>query len=425
MERLWGYYDLQIRRYMPMTTYRGFLSELSWKTGAFEGFGSYTCFDETVLAPDDAPLKTHVLHLCMERQDLDLYFTHKNAEDDWEIMAVEFVFAGEQEIINAGDTYAELLAQREQERQQAVAVTKGTYTETEVAISEGDWALSGTLTMPDSATEDALVPAVVLVHDDGAHDRDETEGDTKLFADIAHSFAEQGIAVLRYDKRSFVYPEQMAALNSPTVQEDVIRDAILAMQLLRDHKLVDRDRIFLVGHGLGAMLAPRIVSEARRGYCGMILMNGSPKTLLDVYIAREKAAVAALPADEQAAAMEALSPTIELCGELSEGEPKDAKALELFGRNGYYYYEMDQTKYDAVTMITRRALPTLVISGGEDTLISPEDGYYAYENALLSEVFVSFRLYKGLDHWLMPPADGARHLDERAAQTMIDFIKER
>ena len=82
MSRLWGYYDLQIRRYMPMETYEALLTDLEWMTGAFVELGSYRCFEE----PENQ-LKTHVLHLIMEKQDLDLYFTHKDKEDDWEIMA--------------------------------------------------------------------------------------------------------------------------------------------------------------------------------------------------------------------------------------------------------------------------------------------------------------------------------------------------
>lgn len=39
MSRLWGYYDLQIRRYMPMDTYEALLIDLEWMTGAFVGLG--------------------------------------------------------------------------------------------------------------------------------------------------------------------------------------------------------------------------------------------------------------------------------------------------------------------------------------------------------------------------------------------------
>lgn len=434
MERLWGYYDLQIRRYMPMTTFRGFLSELAWKTGAFEGFGAYESYDDTMPAPDGAPQKVHVLHLCMEEQDLDLYFTHKNAENDWEVMAVEFVFAAEQPVA-AGNSYAELMAKIEEEHQQAVAVSKGTYTEEEVTVGEGEWALPGTLTMPDTATEAAPVPAVILVHGSGPNDRDETVGQTKLFADIAHAFAEQGIAVLRYDKRTYVYPGEMAALESVTVAEETIDDALLALKLIRRDKRVDKARVVLLGHSLGGMLAPRIAYNASKGFCALILVSSTPKTLLDIIIAQQKAAIAAMPQEEQQTYMDQLAPIIEVCGELSEGSAKAARALTLFGVNGYYYYEMEQAKYDPIALIQRMKKPTLVINGGSDFQVSLEDGYYAYEDALLGETYMAFRLYKNLNHVLMQfsgdEADRGTvneyntpaHLDPEAAQTMIDFIK--
>lgn len=39
MSRLWGYYDLQIRRYMPMATYEALLIDLEWMTGGFIELG--------------------------------------------------------------------------------------------------------------------------------------------------------------------------------------------------------------------------------------------------------------------------------------------------------------------------------------------------------------------------------------------------
>ena len=57
MERLFGYYDLQIRRYMPMETFTGMLSEIEWMTGSFVGFGSYSSFEEE-------QSKTHAVYRC-------------------------------------------------------------------------------------------------------------------------------------------------------------------------------------------------------------------------------------------------------------------------------------------------------------------------------------------------------------------------
>src|SRR2546421_397489 len=71
--------------------------------------------------------------------------------------------------------------------------------ETEVTVGKGEWVLPGTLPLP---TGDGPFPAVVLVHGSGPHDRDETIGPSRPFRDLAGGLASQGIAVLRYEKRT-------------------------------------------------------------------------------------------------------------------------------------------------------------------------------------------------------------------------------
>jgi len=77
-------------------------------------------------------------------------------------------------------------------------------------------------------------PAVVLVHGSGPQDRDETIGPNKPFRDLAWGLASQGIAVLRYDKRTKVHGAMMAgAVEQFTVKEETIDDALAAVALLR------------------------------------------------------------------------------------------------------------------------------------------------------------------------------------------------
>ena len=85
----------------------------------------------------------------------------------------------------------------------------------------------------------------------------------KIFRDIAWGLASKGIAALRYDKRTLQHaseftPEQLAQL---TVQEEVIDDALLAAELMRQTPEIDPKRVYLLGHSLGASVAPRIGQE--------------------------------------------------------------------------------------------------------------------------------------------------------------------
>jgi hypothetical protein len=92
------------------------------------------------------------------------------------------------------------------------------FREQELIIGQGgEWPLPATLTMP--AAGKGPFPAVVLVHGSGPNDRDETLGPNKPFRDLAWGLATQGIAVLRYEKRTREHAAKIAALPAFTVKK--------------------------------------------------------------------------------------------------------------------------------------------------------------------------------------------------------------
>ena len=109
-------------------------------------------------------------------------------------------------------------------------VNQDTFKEQEVQVGQGEWVLPGTLSLP---VGDGPFAAVVLVHGSGPQDRDETIGPNKPFRDLAWGLASQGIAVLRYDKRTRVYGKKMQEIAATiTVKEEVIDDELDAVALL-------------------------------------------------------------------------------------------------------------------------------------------------------------------------------------------------
>ena len=145
----------------------------------------------------------------------------------------------------------------------------------EVTIGSGEWKLGGTLSIP---VGHGPFPAVVLVQGSGPNDRDETIGANKPFRDIAEGLASRGIAVLRYDKRTFVYGPKMAGLQDLTVNQETIDDALTAIAFLSVQPEIDPKRVFLLGHSLGGYLAPRIAEHAPN-LAGVIIMAGSTRPL--------------------------------------------------------------------------------------------------------------------------------------------------
>ena len=76
---------------------------------------------------------------------------------------------------------------------------------------------------------------------------------------------------------------------SITVREETIEDAVMASDLLRADPRIDPEGIFIVGHSMGAMLAPRIDAEGGN-YRGLILMAGTPARLEDIVVRQLKQA---------------------------------------------------------------------------------------------------------------------------------------
>lgn len=137
----------------------------------------------------------------------------------------------------------------------------------DVKVGHAPFELPGTLTVPNGGGRH---PAVVLVQGSGPSDRDETIGPNKPFLDLALGLSSKGIVVLRYDKRTRVHRQAYAGKDI-TLDEEVVDDAVAALELLKARDDVDPARLFVVGHSLGALLAPSIALKAQ-GVAGVVLL---------------------------------------------------------------------------------------------------------------------------------------------------------
>jgi len=135
--------------------------------------------------------------------------------------------------------------------------------------AETNYPLNGILAIPDGTN--GLLPAVVLVHGSGPSNMDEKVENITPFKDLAQGLSEKGIAVLRYNKRTFVYGKQMKTDTGLSVREETIEDAILAADFLRKDIRIDSNKMFILGHSMGGMLAPRIDAEGGDFGCSSFL----------------------------------------------------------------------------------------------------------------------------------------------------------
>jgi uncharacterized protein len=253
------------------------------------------------------------------------------------------------------------------------------YREVPVTVGAGEWPLPGTLTLPRG---DGPFPAVVLLHGSGPQDRDETIGPNKPLRDLAWGLASQGIAVLRYEKRTREHGARLAAgKESLTVKEEVVDDAVAAAALLRKHREVDGKRVFVLGHSLGALMAPE-VGARDPSLAGLVLMAGNSRPLEDVVL-EQFTYLFSLKKEPSEKDRERLEKVKKQVARLKD--PKlaaDTPAADLpLGAPAAYWLAL--RAYDARATAARLKQPMLILQGERDYQVTMDD-FEGWKKALAS-----------------------------------------
>lgn len=249
------------------------------------------------------------------------------------------------------------------------------FTEEEVTVGTGEWALPGTLSLPAGP----ITAGVVLVHGTGPNDRDETLGPNKPFRELAWGLANRGIAVLRYEKRTREHRAKMAGNPHLTVREETIDDAILAAALLRSHNRVDCRQVFVLGHSLGGTLAPRIAAEDR-SLAGLIILAGATRPFMEA-------------AREQLAYLTSLAP----------GAVDPEEVLTKLRQSLPAGYWKDLEAYDPAQTAAGLSIPMLILQGERDYQVTAAD-LQGWRTALGSHANVTIKSYPTLNHLFLPGA---------------------
>ena len=259
--------------------------------------------------------------------------------------------------------------------------------------------LKGMLTIPDGS---GPFPAVVLVHGSGSSNMDEKVGKLTPFKDIAEGLATRGIACIRYHKRSHTHGLKMVLdKKTPiTVREEVIDDALLAAQLLRSHSRIDPKRVFLAGHSMGAMLAPRIECEGG-DFAGLILLAGSPRRLEEILLDQTAEMAAAMPGLAGKIIKKQRAKYQKTFAGLYDLTDAQAKAVKFGGGTTLYYFkEMGQPT--VADWLQKTHKPMLILQGEKDVQAKAKVDFAGYRALLGDRENVAFRLYPNLNHCFVP-----------------------
>lgn len=267
----------------------------------------------------------------------------------------------------------------------------GSYHERNIMVGAAGWPLPGTLLLPESANP---VPGVVLIQGSGPQDRDETIGPNKPFRDLALGLVANGIAVLRYDKRTFTSGSAMVLSGRPiTVEEETVADALAALDSLRHLPGVDPRRVFILGHSLGGYLAPRVA--ARDGQlAGVVILAGNTRPLEELIVEQLDYLAANSPANDrnEAAQRESMLEQVAKIKALTAAD--SGSRTFLFGAPPAYW--LDLRGYDPVAVARGLHVPLFITRGERDYQVTAADD--SGWKTLAGRPQTTFRIYPGLNH---------------------------
>jgi pimeloyl-ACP methyl ester carboxylesterase len=291
--------------------------------------------------------------------------------------------------------------------------------------------LRGTLTIPGN---DGPYPAIVLISGSGASDRNQTIFGHKTFLVMSDFLTRAGFAVLRYDDRGAA--ESEGSFLSATIL-DHAEDAAYAIDFLKSREFVDTLSIGLLGHSLGADIAP-VTCSMNPSVSFAILMAGAAKPLKDIIVEQCDAiyptmGISAKGTQLNKDILEALFAAIECEHDIKKAKEKGVSVLESFESRAQDLFPGDKEKLGYTTPLTINTwgslfvpymkhdlfhdnakyleqikCPVLVIGGDKDLQVLP------HHVKLIEEILVNSgnknvtaKLYPGKNHLMQDAQTGA------------------
>ncbi len=300
------------------------------------------------------------------------------------------------------------------------------FSETRLRLNNHGYELHGTLALPKNSTGKKL-PLLILAHGSGPQDRDETTGPNKVFKDIAWGLASKGIAVFRFDKRTYTYGQKSAENpDQLTIWDETINDLVFLADTLGSLPGIDPDNISLLGHSLSGYVAPRILEASPR--ISKCILACAPARALDSVLLEQFSLLAAWDTTgEIEFHLESLREEVAFL----RGPDFSIEVSENFlplGLNAFYWNDL--LHYAPLQTMKNSRQPVLVIGAGLDYQVTRTD-FELWKNLASQRRKMSFKWYPELGHGLFPvngvqgPGQYAipAHVAPQVIQDLIRFLR--
>jgi pimeloyl-ACP methyl ester carboxylesterase len=262
--------------------------------------------------------------------------------------------------------------------------------------------IAGTVTKPANATGPA--PALILIAGSGPTDRDETVAGIPIFGHLARDLVNAGFIVVRYDKRGV--GQSGGRAESATIA-DFAEDARTVLLWLEKRKDVDKDRIGVVGHSEGALVAMLLAGRERGRVGAMALLAGPSTDGATIVLEQQKLLLSKMPIDDaQRAEKVALQEKINTAVVKGTGWSDIPEAARRVADTPWFYSFLTFNPQRAMNE-TRQ--PVLIVQGELDVQVQPyhADKLAEYARARgRTKVTVDVVKVPGVNHLLVPAKTG-------------------
>jgi dienelactone hydrolase len=274
-----------------------------------------------------------------------------------------------------------------------------------LTIGKGLYRVAAKLSLPASVKPSHKCPCIIFIGGSGPMDKDSTIGPLKPFMDMALGLANRGIASCRFDKFTCTIAGKLLTRNTTvTFTDEYVYHVRHAIRKVRQHPNVDHERIFLLGHSLGGLIAARLAA-AEPAIAGCVLMACPAQPLYRCAIGQLRYfeslddCAGQLSGDELSNTIEALEKQSELADGPTLTRSTPASHLP-FGLGPAYWLEYRE--FDPIRSLQRSECPVLVLQGERDYQVTVNDDYAAFCAKFKDRQNVHFRLYEKLNHLFVP-----------------------
>lgn len=276
------------------------------------------------------------------------------------------------------------------------------FDDTIIPFGVPEFPINGVLSLPSSGGK---FPLVIIIHDTGPWDKDGTFGPNQPYKDFAWGLATNGVAVFRYDKRTFIHGATLYAnpkYQYYTIEEEIIEDALEALKVMSKHPSIDASNIYILGHGQGGMVAPLIVKKSKSVKVkGIVMAAANARPIQQLMIDQMHFLYDSTELNEgQRGNMDVIIAKAEYAMR-KDLKPDMPDYLLPSGVAAPYWIYIN--KYDQVKTAQKlKQMPMLFLQGERDYQVPRMTDFNIWKTKMAENKRASFIAYPNLNHLFLP-----------------------